>query len=330
MSASLASRLDDVVTDLCWRQWRAVQDGGVPLGENPVRSMIDPEGLLLASLAMRAHERRLSDVLCWWVAHGAKLLSVQRIRTLRAMFPEARLAGGVEWFASRAVEADGVRWKSLVGSAPTDEPIRGAKGPKDLQLLHPATLLLRLRAGFGVGAKADVLAFLIGAASAQREREIWATVSVMASAVGYSRPSIARAVTEMKLARLVEESADRPPVYTVEVEPWARVLRLWDPYHAAARVAEGEESLHVPPWRFWTQLLAFLVACRAWIDAADDERRAPVVLASEARDLLERFGRFLAWNGIALPDPRMHPGERFGVVFRALVEDVAERVGELE
>ena len=329
MYDELAKRVEEAVVGVCWQQWRAIQSGGVASGEHPSPSIIDPEGLLLASLAMRHHEQRLRDLLRWWVLNGAHLLSVQRIKTLRALFPESRLDGGVEWFSSLAVEADGNRWKSLAGSVPRDEPARDAKGPKELQLLDPSTLQLRLRAGFGVGAKADVMAFLIGAGSARREQVIWTTVSVMSKAVGYSRAAIARAVSEMTLARFIEESADRPPVYSIEAASWARVFGLRDPYRVGTHVAEEHEESDIPPWRFWSQLFAFLVGFLQWEEAASEERYAPIVHASEARDLVERFGRFLAWNNIDLPDARVHAGERFLEPFVVLVEEVVKRVERL-
>ena len=118
-------------------------------------------------------------------------------------------------------------------------------------------------------------------------------------------------------------------MYSVEVGSWARMLRLQDPFRVATYVAEGHEEFDIPPWRFWSQLLAFLVGYLQWEEAASEERYAPTVHASEARDLVERFGRFLAWNNIDLPDARIHAGERFLAPFHALVEEVVKRVDRI-
>ena len=188
--------------------------------------------------------------------------------------------------------------------------------------------MLRLRAGFGVGAKADLMAFLIGASSSLRETAIWTTANVVAEATSYSRASVARAAADMSLAGFIEASADRPPMYSIEVDPWARVLRLWDPYEKPRSLADSWDaaSFEVPPWRFWAQLFAFLVSCVDWAREATNDTAAPVVHASRARDLVERFGRYLVWNGIDLPDGRLLPGERYLGAFVELVEQVVERV----
>ena len=172
------------------------------------------------------------------------------------------------------------------------------------------------------------MAFLIGASSSLQNKEIWTTVSVVSQAIGYSRASVSRAATDMSLARFIEASADRPPTYSLELEPWARVLRLWDPYRRPGEPFETEESapFDVPPWRFWGHVYAFLLACVDWAQEAREERVAPVVSASRARDIIERFGRYLAWNGIGLPDGRVLVGERYLGPFGAVVEQVAEQV----
>jgi hypothetical protein len=206
---------------------------------------------------------------------------------------------------------------------------REGKGPRELQLLEPSTLMLRLRAGFGVGAKADLLAFLIGIASTSSERTTWATAEVIAKAISYSVASTRRAATEMALARLVESSADRPARYSVDAPAWAHVLQLRDPFRSPTggdtRTTDG---LDVPPWRFWSQMSAFLAAC---VDLGEDARlakAAPVVQSSHLRDLAERFRRPLAWNGIEWLDPKLYPGERYLEAFASTLDRVVTWVDE--
>jgi hypothetical protein len=52
------------------------------------------------------------------------------------------------------------------------------------------------------------------------------------------------------------------------------------------------------------------------------ESVAPLVNASRARDIVDRFSRYLTWSGVELPDARAHTGERYLEPFVRLVDDV--------
>src|SRR5688572_23827424 len=95
----IASRAVACATEVCWRQWRSLAAAGMPIGKRLVASIIDPEALVLLSLAVRQHERRLDDQLLWWAALGTSLTSLQRMRTLLADFPK-RMQGELASFAA--------------------------------------------------------------------------------------------------------------------------------------------------------------------------------------------------------------------------------------
>lgn len=328
MSAAIASRAEQCVIDACWRQWRTLVGDGLVAGQRPARSIIDPEALVLASLALRDHERRLADRLLWWASGGAGLMSVQRLVTLKDLFRCDAVEEGVRWFATRAMSAGDARWRGLAeGRAHTVEPSRAGKGPAVPQLLEPSTLMLRLRAGFGVGAKADVMTFLIGACGAQGTNEMWVDAVTIARATSYAPGSVRRAVREMALARFVDASAAHPRTYSVHARRWARALGLHDPF-ARRPSTDDDAGLDVPPWRFWSHHYGLLVAAGTWARSLEQEEIPAVVAASRARDLVERFPRALTWTGVPAPDPRLHPGERYGAAFATLVEELARFVDE--
>ncbi len=320
MSAGIAHLAESATIDACWRQWSVLTGDGIPLGRQHARSIIDPEALVLASLSLRERERRLTDRLLWWADTGAKLLSVQRLNTMKMLYPRDVWERGVPWFAARALERGDGRWKKLASTQALEprDAARPGKGSEQPHLIEPAALMLCLRAGFGVGVKADLMTFLIGSCAAHRQRRISATA--IAGALAYSKTSVRRAATEMAQARFIEASADRPTTYAVNAESWARTLRLQDPYRTFA-VAESED-IQVPVWRFWSWTYAFLeqVRERVW-DHAD-----PVVRASRARDIAEEFRVPLAWMGLALPDARQYPGERYFDAFVDLVQRVTATV----
>lgn len=312
----LASRAAACAADVCWRQWRALASAGI--GTDVARSIIDPEALVVLSLLVRRTERRIDDHLLWWAESGASLLSVQRMRTLLADAPR-RVAQDLGEFAAAAVRGGDVRWKVFVAQGQSPLEARRGKGPRELQLLVPSTLMLRLRAGFGVGVKADLLTFLIGV-SAVAEPSIRATVESIAKSISYSVASTRRAATDMALARLIEASSDRPAQYAIDARSWSEALKLRDP----PSVGDPRGRNHVPTWRSWSQVFAFLAAC---ITLGEDEAIAaapPVVQASHLRDVAEHHRRSLAWNGIEWVDPRQFPGALYLNAFGALLGRVVE------
>ena len=276
---TLAARLRRATLDVVWRQWRAV--GAGTAGRARLRGLVDPEALVLCSLGLVEAERRLADIVRDWAVENSPLLSVQRANNLAPQYPpdvRARLA----WFARIAV-ADGkdARWRSLASGVTHDVGDRGssaltdtvrANKPRAIRatLADPAALLLRLRLGFGVGAKADVLAFLLGTEGA------WASVRALMHATGYTTAAVRRAADDMAAARLIRVTRGSPTSYTqysADRGAWTPVLQLAD----------------APPlWRSWHERFTFALAFLAWADAARARPLSADAFGARARDLLER------------------------------------------
>lgn len=319
MYAALASLAEEAIIEACWAQWQTLVGESADSHEPGV---IDPEALVLASLALRVRERRLTDRLAWWAAKGSKLLSVQRMASVKAHFPASAVESGMAWFASEATRAGDARWKKLASGEGSDEPVRIGKGPIAPNLLDPSTLMLSLRAGFGVGAKADLLSYLIGTSSSVRGASIEPVASKIALALSYSPVSIRRAAGEMVLARFIEATTERPPRYSVDEESWAQAINLYDP-RSRSPAHELEWEFDIPTWRFWSQKLGFLVACSEWGHEMERANLGEVVAASRARDIVEATGRVLAWLGVEVPDARHYAGPRYLEAFERVVSSVA-------
>lgn len=302
----LANRAAHCAIELCWRQWSAISLANAGSLRNPASSIVDPEALLLASLQLRHQERRLADRLLWWAETGSTLTSVQRSRTLaKGLPPGARV--GLANFAAAAVRSGDARWKVFVDGKHEALDARSGKGPRELVLAHPAALMVRLRAAFGVGIKADLLTYLIGVGGTPRADN---SVAAVARSLGYSVASTRRAANDMALARLLEVGVDRPVRYAVDHRAWQLLLRTPDRYAAGAAEPGGPGEAQ-PRWRFWAQLYGFLLGVAGM---ADDQRLlagAAVVHASRLRDLAEASRRCLHWNGIDWIDPRQFPGEGY-------------------
>ena len=90
-----------------WAQWSSL---GAPTADaSATTSIIDPETLVLVSLAMLGEERRLADMLTWWAHVGSRLLSVQRMKVLAEAYPEC-VRERLGRFARSAMESKDALW----------------------------------------------------------------------------------------------------------------------------------------------------------------------------------------------------------------------------
>jgi hypothetical protein len=282
-----------------WEQWAAIGSLARSAADAAVRRVVDPEALVLTSLGFEDRERRLRDLVRWWARVGAPLTSVQRMRTLVADFG-AESPRRLALFSRWASDAGHRSWAPHASGASTDDPgngSRGWKGPSELTLLEPATLMLRMRAAFGVGAKSDVLTYLIGLQGSK------ATVSSISAAVGYTETAVRGALKDMALARLIREAGARPAYYRTSHRPWVDLLELDAPGPTDERSG--------PRWGMWPRLFGLLIDAHELGLRVATTGESEYVVASAARDALERAIPALDVHGIDVPDLDRHPGRSF-------------------
>jgi hypothetical protein len=228
-----SASLRDVAVAILWRQWRAL---GAAATGRPVARQIDLEVLILASLEFEPLEPRLWTVMVDWLRVSARLSSVQRLKNLVGQF--SRAGEMLPRLASFVTRASGdARWRSLGrsgarrGKAPAPARQRAA-GPT---LESPPALMLRLRAAFGVGVKADLLAFLLG----QRVR---VSVATVASALGHSKATVFRALQDVLEAGMIRTApTTTASEYWLDTSPWASLL--------------GGKLSH---WGYWREILSYV------------------------------------------------------------------------
>jgi hypothetical protein len=168
-------------------------------------------------------------------------------------------------------------------------------------LVAPARLVWRLRAGFGVNARADVLAALLAAPEPR-------SVSDLAARTRFGKRTVAGAVADMALAGLaeVERTGNADRVRLAEGAP----LRSWLPAIAAA--ARDEASR-------WRCVLAALDLAER-IEGAPDSARAV-----EGRTSTDELRAALASGGLPRPD-RTVVGPAFAASLDAWLEALAGAV----
>ena len=306
MSAPILDKLTrpvvEAATDALWAQWRTL----MPLVSGKgraARALIDPEALLLGSLGLGGHEQRLEITAGAWAHLGSRLLSVQRMKNLARGYPKA-VGDRLSSFARTALEQGDLRWRSV---ARGKGQLRARD--KDLQATvsshEPAALVLRLRLGFGVGIKADVLAYLLGSHGARQ------TVPAIAVATGYYQRAVRRAVEDLAAGGFLSAAATSPASYRINPAAWRELLGF------------GDEP---PVWRPWNVWFSFVSQLVAWVELqAAGSGVSDYVISSRARDFLESQRPELE-RTIRLRDARGHVGEEYLDVFEKSLLDIAEWV----
>ena len=273
--------------DAVWTQWSALTTLAAPLDRPPARSIVDPEALVLASLLLSPSERRLEDVLAAWSRAAGFLLSKARFKRLTGTFPDsagARLGD----FARYAVEGGESRWRAWASLKTPGSPAVREKRPGQLRLIEGPSLVLRLRAGLGVNAKADLFAILLGFRGAP------ADLKLVAAASGYTERMVRTATKEMVLARLIHEIEGHPSSFYIDPEPWTDLLGL------SHLDTDDPGSPSIPPWRFWSAALGFLCDVSGWGRTAEEGAWSDYVAGSKARDLFGAHRLRLRQAGIGL------------------------------
>ncbi|HEY5060146.1 MAG TPA: hypothetical protein VII52_01360 [Gemmatimonadaceae bacterium] len=312
----LAADLRSTVLRVVWRQWRelgAGAAGGSESGGHQLRALIDPEALVLISLMLIRDERRLSDVLYDWAVQNSDLLSVQRLKNLETDYPapvQGPLTHRLSWFAMVALdEGKDSRWKSLAQARSERAAIAPhAHGQQDesLTVIEPAAharaaypsgdvfaklrgvrvrltpdaaLLLRLRLGFGVGLKADVVGFLL------TRVDDWATVRDITDALGYTVAAVRRVAEDMAAARLIESRDGQPASYRTAVDAWKSLLRFTD---------------RPPRWASWQERFVFATSFLHWAEEIGDRPLSAYAFGAQGRHMLEKHRSAFEHDGIAV------------------------------
>jgi len=183
------SALQSALLNRAWIQWIAL--GVDAVGERD-DAVVDPEALIALTAELGNADARLRDLSTdWCVAYGryvngSRLKQVVReLRTPNEAIGEyvatVGAAGGPTWpMATRARPDYAPRGKARLDSAAS-----------------PARLRVRLRAAFGVNARADILAALLAAPAGGR------SVADLARVTRFTKPNVASAVDALLLAGLL-------------------------------------------------------------------------------------------------------------------------------
>lgn len=263
--------------DLAWSAWTELGVPGVVRRHQQVA--IDPEPLIVASARLAASDPRLLELIYSWCAGNEQRLSASRIQGLHKLAAPSVQRAFAEMVAT--LRRDGaVRWS--VGTPADAWAAPPERRAVQVDLSRPALLRLRLRALCGVGARADVLAELLG------RRAVWTRASDL-SDEGYSKRNVGRILAELHEAGLVEGRA----------RGRTHLFRI--PSSTALDSLVGVSGLRLPRWRLVLDLVA------AVLDLAEQSERSAATRRVEAHKLAERL-RPLAQE-LGLPTPPQTQGD---------------------
>lgn len=215
--------LVEPLLDLAWSHWTAL---GVAGAVGPTEDAVDLEALLLLTAELADDDPRLRDEALDWCSRFHGFVSKPRLKQLlRKARPSAQAAFGP--FAGALEKHAGTPWPGATVSAPVPKSLSGKSRLPPLS--RPPLLSLRLRALFGVGARADI----IGAVLSHRPEDFGAADLVF---VGYSKRNLAEALDMLAAAGLflstrignrVRFSWQRREQLTALIGPLPNAIPVW-------------------------------------------------------------------------------------------------------
>lgn len=291
MTTPLANSLRDALVQRAWAQWIGLGVDAVGAAES---SVIDPEALIALSAEIGEADARLRDTSTdWCVAYG-RFINGTRLRQVVAEIDTPESAIGE--YAATVATAGGASWRP--GRAREGYRYRGKARLEDLDDLP--RLLLRLRAIFGVNARADVIGYLLARPDAS------VSLADLARSTRFTKRNVALTVDALALGGVlgVERVGNQQ-----RVGLGSEVARGWLPTLI-------ERIDWVDRYTVGLNALRFL---------SRSDRMADAVRAIEAKVLSERLMPLLRRERLPAPDGRVR-GKAFSTAFDRWVARLTVRL----
>lgn len=268
---SYNSRVLDRILDLVWSLWAELGVSGWQRRHTSLA--IDPEPLVIFTATLGDADRRLQDESMDWCIRYGRYLSVARLRHLLVGSPEGvREAFGV--FAATVNAQTSLRWPAAT------EPRKYQRtGRSQVDDFGRASLVgLRLRALFGVSARAEIVRVFVGRPMAAL------SASELAVEAGYTKRNVAESLEALRMAGLLEALPVRNQIH----------YRL--AHSSQLTSAIGALPAYFPKWAPLFRALWLIVD-----GARRNEALEPLVAAVETRGTLRRMAPDLQLAGVDLP-----------------------------
>ena len=187
---SSTSALQSALLNRAWIQWIAL--GVDAVGERD-DAVVDPEALIALTAELGDADARLRDVSTdWCVAYGRYVNGSRLKQVTREL---GTPLGAIGEYVATVAAAGGPAWP--IATQPRPDYVTRGKARLDSARSRPR-LRIRLRAGFGVNARADILAAMLA------DPQSGLSVADLARKTRFTKPSTAFAVDALVLAGLLE------------------------------------------------------------------------------------------------------------------------------
>jgi len=286
-------RVESLVLTIAWSQWAEL---GLSGWERHHRdTAIDIEALVLATPTIAVLDPRLlSESLDWCVTNGRRFVSGSRLRNLvSAATPEVAAAFGP--FAATVNKHAHTNW--FGATRPMTWRRTGRSGPPDLE--RPALIQARLRAVFGVSARAEVLKLLLS------EPYRFMTIAELSLRTAYGKDNVADSVEMLRVAGVVETASEANRQH----------VRLGDPGRLLALAGAAPREFHD-----WAPILRMVLVFLRFVESAPSD---PIPRAADIASLLREVQADIP-RTVGVVPLRASTGEGFVADFESWVIRVLE------
>ena len=274
---------------LAWGAWSELGVSG--WSRTHASWAVDPEPLILFTAGLSDQDPRLRDEAADWCIRHWRFVSRVRLRNLLDDQPAAVLAGYGPFAATVNAHA-GVSWPGATEPWARYRP----SGRSTLRPLEePALVCLRLRAMFGVSARAEILRHLL----AQPGRGL--SAARLAALAGYAKRNIAEECDMLERAGLVAHRADGNRfIYSLasrrELEAFVGhvpdVFPRWGALSTVvgALVALGDAEVNLSPEAFTVEVHRTLHDLRGALDELELDGSPRLLKGAELWPELQKWG----------------------------------------
>lgn len=294
---NFSERFRELALNFLWREWSALGVAGN--ARTQASWIIDPEALLLATTTFGRYEPRLFDEVLDWLNTNGQTINLQRLQNLAQHFGQRSVLNGLA--AHLAKRTANFKWRTLLRETKPvthsellfpELPVFGEpdelfarhgwrRGPVKLRQLsqppdpHQATnLLFKLRALFGLQARAEVMAYLLTFESGHPGE--------MAERLAYFPRTIQTTLNDMERSgHVLTRREGREKRFWLRREEW-RFLITWP-------AGTGKASPEFPGWVDWAAQFAALEAVWQFLTRPGLNEAAPAVQAIELRACLDKM-----------------------------------------
>ena len=313
-----------------WNEWAQVGVFADVRNESPWAT--DPEALLLFTLQVGRSDARLFDEALDWLVRNAGLVSIQRFRNHYAADRDQQIGEAtVAWLArhvpahlqarkaKRVGKPERLFYSGRVPARPdpaflehgflkqTAEPSKKSQRP---DLTKPVNFAFRLRRGFGVGSRSEVMRFLLTATrlSGVGSRPLFTTLAI-AEAAGFVKRNVQDTLNSLAAAGWIEHVVrGNEHLYGLDPERWRPVV--W------------RDDRPLPAYRDWTRTFQAFRELHRWLNESGADDLSPYIRASEARKLVTQLAPSLGYAGVPSAERRSAEGADYWGVFVDWVRQV--------